>query len=143
MLSEYIPDNGSEVYAERLGQLTARIHSIRLPRSWDVDLVAMEGRTDALATIVQSVLRRSARLVKKEASTRSWGFLIREELEPIAESLKSRCLPLCLLHMDLRDVNLIRALVFIAEAPDPERSKECISRVEELCQALRSLKKVC
>ena len=49
------------------------------------------------------MVRRFEQLAREEPGARHW-IPARSDLEPIADSLRS--LPSCLLHMDLRDVNL-------------------------------------
>lgn len=103
MLSEYVDDDGSEAPPEELGRIAALVHNTPLPRDWDVRLVAMEGVDDALTALLQRMLRRFERFAKEEPGAREWTPGI-DVLQPIAEKL--RRLPPCLLHMDLRDVNL-------------------------------------
>lgn len=102
MLSEYVPDDGSEVHSVELGRLAALIHSTQLPSNWDVELAAMEG-TDVLTALVQRVLRRFDQLAREDPSVHDWA-LTKNDLEPITVHL--RRFPPCLLHMDLRDANL-------------------------------------
>lgn len=103
MLSEYVPDDGSEVHAAELGRLAALIHSTQLPANWGVELAAMEG-TDALTALVQRIVRRFDQLARHVPSVHDWALLTRDELDRI--TVRLRHLPACLLHMDLRDANL-------------------------------------
>ncbi|UNI20234.1 hypothetical protein JDV02_006339 [Purpureocillium takamizusanense] len=203
MLSEYVDDDGSQAPPEELGRLAALIHATRMPRDWDVKLVAMDGGTDALSALVDRMGRRFEQLAREEPGARRW-IPARSDLEPVADGLRS--LPSCLLHMDLRDVNLrvrdgkaaavldwtnaligpaaidyfrilelsqpgdafveaysrgagatprvtprqetflrldaalMLALVFISEAPDPDRRGPSVRRVEELVAQLKDLK---
>ncbi|KAK4087303.1 hypothetical protein Purlil1_8378 [Purpureocillium lilacinum] len=102
MLSEYVDDDGSEAPPEELGRLAALIHATKLPTDWGVKLVAMDG-TDALSAVVERMVRRFEQLAREEPGAKDWTPT-GSDLEPIADSLMS--LPTCLLHMDLRDVNL-------------------------------------
>ncbi|KAJ6439605.1 dihydropyrimidine dehydrogenase [Purpureocillium lavendulum] len=102
MLSEYVDDDESHVPPEEIGRLAALIHTTRLPSDWRVKLVAMDG-TDALTAVVERMVRRFEHLAREEPGTRNW-IPTRSVLEPVANSLMA--LPTCLLHMDLRDVNL-------------------------------------
>lgn len=102
MLSEYVEDDGSEVSAHELGRLAALIHSTKIPLGWNVRLVGQE-EDDVLGTLVQRMIRRFGEFVKEEPSAADY-IPGEDVLQPIAEQL--RRLPSCLLHLDLRDVNL-------------------------------------
>jgi aminoglycoside phosphotransferase (APT) family kinase protein len=102
MLSEYIEHDGTEVSSAELGRMAALIHSVKMPKDWDIQLVAMEGG-DVFTALVNRIVRRFEQLVREEPSSKSW-IPERHVLQDIAQGL--RRLPPCLLHMDLRDVNL-------------------------------------
>lgn len=102
MLSQYVDDDGSEASASELGRMAALIHSTKLPDDWDIRLVAMEGR-NVFDTLVNRIERRFEQFCKAEPNARSW-MPNRDVLQRITERMRS--LPTCLLHMDLRDVNL-------------------------------------
>lgn len=102
MLSEYIEDDGTGASSAELGRVAALIHLTEVPKDWNVRLVAMEGG-DIFTALVNRMVRRFEQFAKEEPTSESW-IPKRHVLEGIAEKL--RRFPSCLLHMDLRDVNL-------------------------------------
>lgn len=102
MLSEYIDDDGTEASPAELGRVAALIHTAVVPDDWNVRLVAMEDG-DVITALVNRMVRRFDQLVKEEPACKSW-IPKRHVLHDVAEKL--RRFPSCLLHMDLRDVNL-------------------------------------
>lgn len=102
MVSQFIDSDDSSVSSADMGRILALIHSASVPEDFGKGFVAMDGN-DAITTLVKRMVYRFGQFTKLAPETQPW-IPTEESLRSAAKGLRD--LPVSLLHMDFRDVNL-------------------------------------
>lgn len=102
MVSQFVDSDDSSVSSADMGHMLASIHSVSVPEGFGEEFVAMDSN-DVITTLVKRMMYRFGQLTKLAPETQPW-IPTEEALRSIGEGLRD--LPVSLLHMDFRDVNL-------------------------------------